>query len=177
MGGGVEEGEHSAEAVAVHGDLADAAGPHDGVDRPGHVIVDVGRQAVVGVEVVGNAPVEDVHVEAPAEHGLDQAVAGPQVEDVAAAHQAHHHEDRRFVRALITSVTPQFHLVVVPDGVLRREADAGPVDAGRVLDAVAESQDVAFDLPLQPLGHLAGAVGRCRIALAAKLAKASRIIG
>ena len=50
----------------------------------GQLVADVELEALVGVLVVGHAPVEQQDVEALVEQELDERVPGPQVEDVAA---------------------------------------------------------------------------------------------
>lgn len=50
------------------------------------------------------------------------------------------------VADVVVAVAPQFRAAVSPDHVLRREADAGAIDPGGQLDAVACAPRVAFDL-------------------------------
>ena len=97
----------------------------------------------------GDAPVDEVDGEARLQQALDEAVAAVEVEDVAAADDARHEQDRRAVLhgAGLGVVAPQLDLAARPHGLLRRRADARELHAHRELDAVLEPERVALHLP------------------------------
>ena len=161
MSGAEQQREHPAEAVADHVDLVGPGGLQHRLDRGRQQLVDVGRQPVARIELVRDAPVEHVRVEALLAQRLHEAGARRQVQDVAAADQAHHDQDGRPDRHAVAAVAPQLGLVTAPDGVLGRHPDFGPVDPRHVLDPVACSQQVSPDVAAHPRHQVVG-LGRRR---------------
>ena len=112
-------------------------------------------ELVLCVALVRNAPVEQPHVEARFEQALNEAVAGGEVEDVAAADQAEHNEQRRCEPDIVVAVVPQFGSAAAPHDVLWCAADAG-AGAGGQADPVTRAADIALDVAAHALEHAMG---------------------
>ena len=73
MVGGMQQGQHAAEAVS---EQINPPGSGQLLDAPdGDVVVGVILQPVVGVALVGDSPVQQIHVEPGIQQPFDQAVA------------------------------------------------------------------------------------------------------
>ena len=115
----------------------------------GRYVVDVGLERVLRVALVGNAPVEQEHVESPVDEELDGAVARAQVEDVAAADEAEDDQDGLRVPDRAAAVAPELRAAPSPDDVLRGGADLRPARSGDELDPVPRSQERALELAVE----------------------------
>ena len=137
MSARVEGRDRSSEAVAGQRDLVASGLALDGVDRPRQIGVDVGFERVVGVALVGDAPVEHEHVEPLSDEELDGAVAGAQIEDVAPADEAEDDQDGLRVPDLATVIAPELGTTAAPDDVLGSCSDLRPARSGDEPDAVS----------------------------------------
>ena len=144
MAGEVEQREQAAEAVTEKIQLVVAGDVEDLVDDARQVVIDVGLEGVVGLQLVGDAPVDEEHVEAAVQHRLHEAVAGREVEDVTARHQAVHEQQRRTECATVALVAPKFDLLGLPHHILGRRRHHRTADACEVFQTVAGPQDIAF---------------------------------
>ena len=133
--------------------ISSARFAHGGRGRERQILVTVRLEGVLRVSGVGYPPVEGVHVEPRADERFDEAVAGPEVEDVWLADQAHHEEKGRRERSLVTVIAVEPRLVATPHHVLGTDADFGPPDAGDVLQPVARAQRGAIDVTPDPCQH------------------------
>ena len=97
--------------------------------RRGEVVIDVGGHGVVGVALVGDAPVDEEDVVAALQQSLDEAVARPQVPDVAAVDQAGHEQHRRSARHGPGPVPAQGRPVLAPHDQVRSAAGVRAVEA------------------------------------------------
>src|SRR5215203_7205756 len=85
--GGVHGAHGAAHAVAEEGELLGPRDPHHLLGSPRQVVQDVVLEGHVLVLITGDAPVEEVHVEALADQVLDKAVARDEVEDVGTVYE------------------------------------------------------------------------------------------
>ena len=106
-----------------------------------HVAIDVGRDRVVRITVIRDAPVGEEHVVSALEQPLHEAVARAQVPHMAAVDEA---GDQQYCGAAgigARAVAAQARAVLAPDHVVRRAAYGRPVEpaghAGRVDQAAA----------------------------------------
>ena len=158
---GVQQAEDPAEAVPEQVHLIRSRRPADLPDGRGQHDVGVVLELVRRIALVRGSPVEQVHVEARAQQPLDEAVSRGEVEDVAAAHEAEHDQQRRAEPDLVVAVAPQLAPPMTPDDVLRGQPDTRARRAGRQLDPVAGPQRVALDLTANPVQG-AARIGQCR---------------
>src|SRR5918997_2001571 len=127
---GEERGVHGAHgpahAIPEEGDLLGPRDPHHLLYRPWQVIQHVVLEGHVLVLVAGDAPVEEVHVEALTHKVLYEAVARYEVEDVGAVDEGVDDEDRDGILLLLPwLVAVELGLVLRPDGRLGGLAGVG----------------------------------------------------
>ena len=139
---GVQQGQVAAEAVAEQADLVAAGQPQQPGDPGRQVFVDVILEPVLRVAFVGNAPIEQPHIEARLEQPLDEAVAGGKVEDVAVADQGEHDEQWRSDPDVVVAVVPQLGSAATPCDVLGCAADGGA--GGGQADPVTGAEGIAL---------------------------------
>ena len=120
-------------------------------------LVDVVLERVAGVGLVGHAPVEQEDVEPLLEQERDGAVAGVEVEHVAAADEAVDDHHRRLDLDVVVAVAEEVGLVPAPD---RRPWASAP-SFGRLvpaayLQAVAAALGGALDVALDAVEQVGG---------------------
>src|SRR3954462_11968988 len=122
---GVEERQRATDAPAEHAELVLAAGPQHLADAGRDLVADVVVEALVGVRLVGDAPVEQEDVVALVDQELDERVARAQVEDVRPVDEGEDEEHRHRLRRLRVAIPVQRGRAVRPDDVLRGRPDRG----------------------------------------------------
>ena len=121
----VHRAQRPPDAPAQQRHLVFSGGPQRLAHRPVQLVADVLGEPHLGVLVIGDAPVDEEHVEAFREQELDERAALAQVEDLGPVDQREHEQDRDRLLAVAGAVAVQRRPAMRPDDLARRLADRG----------------------------------------------------
>ena len=124
----VHRAQRAADAPAQQRQLLLAGGPQRLAYRPVQLVAHELGEPHVGVLFIGDAPIDEEHVEPLLEQELDERAARPEVEDLRPVDQREHEQNRDRVLPSVRAISVERRPAVRPDDVARRLTDRGVGD-------------------------------------------------